>query len=100
MTLLSREQCSAMRGLAIVGIFMHNYLHWLGPMVKENEYQFIQHNVDRMMVELSSPSGNLIYHLFSFFGHYGVPIFLFLSGYGLVKKYENQSLPAFSGFGS
>ena len=41
MTLLSREQCSAMRGLAIVGIFMHNYLHWLGPMVKENEYQFI-----------------------------------------------------------
>lgn len=100
MTLLSREQCSAMRGLAIMGIFMHNYLHWLGPMVKENEYQFIQHNVDRMMVELSSPSGNLIYHLFSFFGHYGVPIFLFLSGYGLVKKYENQSLPAFSGFGS
>ena len=92
MTLLNKEQCSALRGIAIIGIFMHNYLHWLGPMVKENEYTFTQHNVDRMVVELSTfePSNfmNLIYNLFSFFGHYGVPVFLFLSGYGLVKKYE------------
>ena len=29
------------------------------------------------------------FHLLSFFGHYGVPIFLFLSAYGLVAKYEN-----------
>ncbi len=91
MTLLNKEQCSALRGIAIIGIFMHNYLHWLGPMVKENEYQFFQHNVDRMVAEfsvLSSQFSTLIYHLFSFFGHYGVPVFLFLSGYGLVKKYE------------
>ena len=27
---------------------------------------------------------------FSFFGHYGVPLFLFLSGFGLVSKYERQ----------
>lgn len=98
MTLLSREQCSAMRGLAIVGIFMHNYLHWLGPMVKENEYQFIQHNVDRMMVEfLNLQPSTFILQLFSFFGHYGVPVFLFLSGYGLVKKYENPLQPMLEG---
>ena len=90
MILLSKAQCSALRGIAIVGIFMHNYLHWLGPMVKENEYQFFQHNVDRMVTELLSfDLSTLIYNLFSFFGHYGVPVFLFLSGYGLVKKYEN-----------
>ena len=100
MTLLSKAQCSALRGIAIVGIFMHNYLHWLGPMVKENEYQFFQHNVDRMMVELVNPSQNLIYHLFSFFGHYGVPIFLFLSGYGLVKKYEVPQEPSLAGMDS
>lgn len=88
MTLLNRQQCSALRGIAITGIFMHNYLHWLGPMVKENEYQFIQHNVDRMAYELTHPTADIFYHLFSFFGHYGVPVFLFLSGYGLVKKYE------------
>ena len=38
--LLSRSECHALRGLAILGIFLHNYCHWLGPAVKENEYQF------------------------------------------------------------
>lgn len=60
-------------------------------MVKENEYQFHQGNVDRLMSLLSSPSWDLPLQLFSFFGHYGVPVFLFLSGYGLVLKYENSA---------
>lgn len=85
---LSRVECSAMRGLAILGIVLHNYCHWLGFAVKENEYQYIQHNVDRLMVELANPSLDLVIHLLSFFGHYGVPVFLFLSAYGLTKKYE------------
>ena len=89
MTLLSRAECSALRGIAIIGIFMHNYLHWLGPMVKENEYQFHTHNAERFWFILSHPDQNLLYHLFSFFGHYGVPVFVFLSGYGLYLKYES-----------
>ncbi len=44
--ILSRPACNALRGLAIIGIFLHNYCHWLGPIVKENEYQYFQHNVD------------------------------------------------------
>lgn len=88
MTLLNRTECSVLRGIAILGIFLHNFLHWLGPMVKENEYQFIQRNVDRLMSLFGEPSADLPLQLFSFFGHYGVPVFLFLSGYGLVKKYE------------
>ena len=89
MTLLNRAECSALRGIAIIGIFMHNYLHWLRPMVKENEYQFHEHNADRFWYILTYPDQNLIYHLFSFFGHYGVPVFVFLSGYGLYLKYES-----------
>ncbi len=46
--LLSRTECNAMRGLAIIGIFLHNYCHWLNPVVKENEYQYFQQNVDWM----------------------------------------------------
>lgn len=38
--LLSRTECAALRGLAIIGIFLHNYCHWLGMAVKENEYTF------------------------------------------------------------
>ena len=85
--ILSRPACNALRGLAIIGIFLHNYCHWLGPIVKENEYQYFQHNVDWLNQVMVSMDLNLPVHLLSFFGHYGVPVFLFLSAYGLVMKY-------------
>ena len=88
--ILTRNECNALRGLAIIGIFLHNYCHWLGPIVKENEYQYFQKNIDALNVALSHPDQNLVMHLLSFFGHYGVPIFLFLSAYGLVVKYERK----------
>jgi len=87
-SILTREACNALRGLAIIGIFLHNYCHWLGPIVKENEYQYIQHNVDWLAQVIVNPDFNLPIHLLSFFGHYGVPVFLFLSAYGLVMKYK------------
>ena len=86
--ILSRPACNALRGLAIIGIFLHNYCHWLGPIIKENEYQYFQHNVDWLNQVMVSMDLNLPVHLLSFFGHYGVPVFLFLSAYGLVMKYE------------
>lgn len=88
--LLSRSDCNAMRGLAIIGIFLHNYCHWLGPVVKENEYQYFQQNVDGMISSICAPDSLLPMHILSFLGHYGVPVFLFLSAYGLVMKYEKK----------
>lgn len=87
--ILTRTQCSAMRGIAIIGIFLHNYCHWLGMAVKENEYTFTAGNCRRLLEVMTQPDWNLPVHLLSFFGHYGVPVFLFLSAYGLVMKYEN-----------
>ncbi len=86
--LLSRSECHALRGLAILGIFLHNYCHWLGPAVKENEYQFFRSHVEGLRHALGCPDTWLPVHLISFFGHYGVPVFLFLSAYGLTMKYE------------
>lgn len=86
--LLNRQQCQALRGIAIIGIFLHNYCHWLKGIVRENEYQFHLQNVTGLDGVVSSPDWNLPLHLLSFFGHYGVPLFLFLSAYGLVLKYE------------
>lgn len=94
---LTRPQSAAMRGLAILGIILHNFTHWLGPMVKENEYTYSQHNVDRLLVELAHPSWELPLHLLSFFGHYGVPVFVALSAYGLVMKYEAPTTPRTGG---
>lgn len=88
--MLTRTECSALRGLAIIGIFLHNYCHWLGFAVKENEYTFTIAKSSQLIKAISSPDSNLFIHLVSFFGHYGVPIFLFLSAYGLVMKYENK----------
>lgn len=92
MITISKAESQAMRGIAILAIVLHNYCHWLGKMVQENEYQFSERNVRRLMVELAHPSWELIAHLFSFFGHYGVPVFVFLSAYGLVMKYEKSTL--------
>lgn len=87
---MTKSLTNSMRGIAIIAIVLHNFIHWLGPMVKENEYTFNRHNADRLLVEMMNPSLDLPAHLFSFFGHYGVPVFLFLSAYGLVKKYEGR----------
>ena len=89
---ISKTESQAMRGIAILAIVLHNYCHWPGKMVQENEYQFSERNVRRLMVEVAHPSWELISHLLSFFGHYGVPVFVFLSAYGLVMKYEKSPL--------
>lgn len=91
--LLTRNECAAMRGIAILAIMLHNYCHWLNFAVKENEYRFFTDRAQGMWAALMSPDGFLPVQLVSFFGHYGVPVFLFLSGYGLVLKYEREGEP-------
>lgn len=91
--LLSKDECTAMRGIAILSIMLHNYTHWLKGIVRENEYTWYHSKFDQLWHVLMNPDELLPMHLLSFFGHYGVPVFLFLSGYGLVKKYEHGSLP-------
>lgn len=88
-SLLSRAECNALRGIAILGIFLHNFCHWLNPVVKENEYQYFQHNVDWFAQCAARVNELFPAHVISFFGHYGVPVFLFLSAYGLEMKYGN-----------
>ena len=88
-SLLTRGECNALRGIAILGIFLHNFCHWLNPVVKENEYQYFQHNVDWFAQCAARVNELFPAHVISFFGHYGVPVFLFLSAYGLEMKYGN-----------
>lgn len=88
-SLLTRAECNALRGIAILGIFLHNFCHWLNPVVKENEYQYFQHNVDWFAQCAARVNELFPAHAISFFGHYGVPVFLFLSAYGLEMKYGN-----------
>ncbi|MBR5639802.1 MAG: acyltransferase family protein [Muribaculaceae bacterium] len=92
--LLSKTQCNALRGVAILSIVIHNFCHWLNPkvIILENEFNYNHPFSQRMWHYLTG--GNIDMYLpiqfFSFFGHYGVAIFLFLSGFGLVRKYEGK----------
>ena len=90
---LSRTECTALRGLAIVAIALHNYCHFIGHIVKENEYLYQVKNNDDLWRVLTHPDELLPVHLLSYFGHFGVPVFLFLSGFGLVMKYEASAAP-------
>ena len=90
--ILTRTECAAMRGIAILAIMLHNYCHFNSKIVQENEYEFLSFNNDRLWQVLSNPTELLPIHLLSYFGHYGVPVFLFLSGFGLVRKYESEPM--------
>ena len=70
---------------------LHNYCHFLGFAVKENEYTFTAAKPQMLWDRLTALDHNLLIHLLSFFGHYGVPVFLFISGFGLVCKYEHST---------
>lgn len=87
---LTRDECTAMRGIAILAIMLHNYCHFIGKIVKENEYQFFNTHNEGLWQVITHPDTLLPVHLLSYFGHYGVPVFLFLSGFGLVMKYERK----------
>ena len=70
-----------MRGIAIMAIMLHNYCHWLNGTVRENEYKFHADRAAGMWQALTSPDDLFLANMLSFFGHYGVPVFLFLSGF-------------------
>ena len=86
---LSLRDTSLLKGFAIMCIILHNFCHWLPVCAVENEYTF---DVERTwaLLDFWSKGEHVMLNLFSYFGHYGVPLFLFVSGYGLVKKYEGQ----------
>lgn len=76
-----------LRGLAILSIILHNYTHVMHGAIFENEFTYQAWHVSKLLNYLSHPDERLPLQLFSFFGHYGVVIFVFLSAYGLEKKY-------------
>lgn len=79
------------KGIGILLIILHNYFHTFPEFPPECEFKYVPENVSRFTEAMLS--GNLriiILSLFSFLGHYGVSIFVFVSGYGLSKRYDHS----------
>ena len=89
MNIFSRENSSVLRGLAILAIMFHNYLHLsIIGFSKENEMSFSEDLSQSFYTKLFSCDSNVIAELVSFLGWTGVSVFVFLSGYGLMMKYS------------
>lgn len=90
--LFSRENSNVMRGLAIMAIMYHNLLHTktFGFSV-ENEMSFSYQRVEAF---LQAMKGDRCWgaDVVSFLGWLGVPVFIFLTGYGLAIKYTPSQL--------
>lgn len=90
---LTKDDTLALKGLAMAAIVAHNFLHQIRPVPLENEFGF--HSAEGMWTALAicvKHPLELLHVLLSFFGHYGVIFFVFLSGYGLTKKLLSSSL--------
>ena len=92
---ISRKQCNELRGLAILAIIFHNFLHQTRfGFTTQNESSFDPARTQEFLGRVFHEGfWNSLGEVFSFLGWIGVPVFVFLSGYGLVKKYEQGSTP-------
>lgn len=83
-----RSDSQVLKGIGILLIVLHNFFHTFPEFPPECEFEYIPDNVGRFVDTLGR--GNLrtiVLSLFSFLGHYGVSVFVFVSGYGLAKRY-------------
>jgi len=88
---LDKVDTNLYKGIAILLIVIHNFMH-LFPKPKQNEFEFnLNRTLDFIWLLANEPE-NLLRGSFSFFGHFGVQIFIFLSAYGLAKKYSASEL--------
>ncbi|KAA6465176.1 acyltransferase [Acidobacteria bacterium AB60] len=74
-----------LKGVAISLIVLHNFFHAVSP-AEGNEFAFHPGDFAVFLDAVRHPS-LAIQAMFSFFGYLGVPIFIFLSAYGLAKSH-------------
>ena len=82
---MSKEQSSFIKGLGILLIMVHNFVDILLN-IASNEMSFSQKATDAFLAHVFTADS--LWYIFSFAGWIGVPLFFFISGYGLTKKYN------------
>jgi peptidoglycan/LPS O-acetylase OafA/YrhL len=94
-TALDLRDGNVLKGLAILAIVFHNYFHLLPNAATENEFDFATDRFHYFLATVRDPQ-QAIQAVFSYLGHFGVQIFIFLSAYGLaVKHWEIRSWRGF-----
>jgi uncharacterized sulfatase len=86
----SIEDSSIIKGIGILLIAFHNFFHWIAPSAKENEFSFSADGIHNLFNGIGQQPLESINLIFSFWGHFGVQLFIFISGYGLMRAYQNK----------
>ena len=89
---LTKDQSNIIKGVAILLIIFHNYFHIIPPAPGENEFYFSALHFERFKQLILAEPFSLIRHLLAYFGHYGVQLFIFISGYGLAISNKNKKI--------
>jgi peptidoglycan/LPS O-acetylase OafA/YrhL len=84
---LTKRQCIIIKGLAISLIVLHNIVHLLLN-IPCNEWSYDYERTSLFLANLFTTSS--IWYILSYAGWIGVALFIFLSGYGLTKKYNQH----------
>ena len=82
---LDRRDSAILKALAIISIVLHNFCHAISP-AQQNEFTFDGARFAALVHTLRQPELAL-QALFSFYGHFGVQVFIFLSAYGLTMSH-------------
>lgn len=84
---ISRTTSNLMKGCAILSIALHNFIHVKGY-AECNENTFYSDRTSLFFDHLLNASPSIAGDLISFIGWIGVPVFIFMTGYGLTKKFS------------
>lgn len=82
---LDTRDTAALKGLAISAIVLHNFFHVVSP-VRQNEFTFDPARFSLFLETVRQPA-LAIQSFFSFFGHFGVQVFIFISAFGLARSH-------------
>ncbi len=91
----NKEDIQILKGFGILIIVLHNYCHWLPGYEIENEFHFSISNIQHLFSEQFSSLSEFIKLNFAFWGHFGVELFIFASGYGLAQHQVKLKLKSY-----
>lgn len=84
-----RRDTVVLRGVGILAIVLHNLYHSIPKAPLEMEFGFYPDRFARFLDIVVDPR-QTFQALFSYLGHFGVQLFIFLSAYGLALTYWNN----------
>jgi len=88
---MSKQETAFIKGVGMLLILFHNYAHFIQPWGGENEFTFSSNNAAEFLYLIRQNPADITRLLFAFWGHYGVQLFVFVSGYGLFLSYKERT---------